>query len=108
MTTVLLRALAMVGLAGTLTACAGSTASAAEQVLGVYENPEKTASIEFTRDGKAHFSLYGAGMACRFTQSGAKVTLNCDGDAMELTVGEDGALSGPPETYLARLKKNEK
>lgn len=110
MATVLTRYFMTLGLGTTLAlgGCAGSPASAAGQVVGVYENPEKTASIEFTRDGQAHFSLYGAGMTCPFTQTGAKVTVICDGDAMELTVGEDGALSGPPEGYMARLKKKEK
>jgi hypothetical protein len=63
-------------------------------------------SVEFMADGKAHFSLHGVGGACTYSQDGDRIRLICvDGETLEFTVGEDGALSGPPDSFVTRLSK---
>jgi hypothetical protein len=76
------------------------------RVLGVYSNPENTASVEFMPDGKAHFSVSGLGGDCTYAQSEKTITLTCEGESTQLTVGDDGALTGPPEGLMSRLKKS--
>ena len=92
----------IVGLA--LGACGGAGGGA---VSGVYTNADGNTSIEFLKDGKAHFSLHGLGGECTYTQSGKNVVLTCDGETTEFTIGDDGALAGPPDGFMTRMKKKE-
>ena len=39
-------------------------------------------------------------------QTGKTISLACANDKMDLTVNEDGSLSGPPEGFAPRLTKN--
>jgi hypothetical protein len=70
-----------------------------------YAGPGGMVQIEFQSDGKAFASLGGMTSNCTYTQSGNKITLICEGDTEQLTLGSDGALSGPPDGMLARLTK---
>jgi hypothetical protein len=70
-----------------------------------YAGPGGMVQIEFQSDGKAFASLGGMSSSCTYTQSGNKVTLICEGDTEQLTLGSDGALAGPPDGMLARLTK---
>lgn len=89
-------------------ACGGTApagASADAEVLGVYTNPEGNASVEFMSGGRAHFSLHGIGGECTSSQEGLTVRLTCEGATTEFTVEDDGALKGPPDSFLTRMKK---
>lgn len=59
--------------------------------------------VEFKSGGKAFVSTGPVTNTCSYTESGSKVTLVCDGDTTMFTVDDDGALSGPPNGFLARL-----
>jgi hypothetical protein len=70
-----------------------------------YAGPGGMVQIEFQSDDKAFASLGGMTSNCTYTQNGNKITLICEGDTEQLTLGSDGALSGPPDGMLARLTK---
>jgi hypothetical protein len=59
--------------------------------------------IEFKSGAKAFVSTGPVTNTCSYKESSRKVNLVCDGDTTVLTVEEDGALSGPPNGFLARL-----
>lgn len=59
--------------------------------------------IEFKSGSKAFVSTGPVTNACSYTESGKRVNLVCDGDTTVFTVEDDGALSGPPNGFLARL-----
>ena len=61
--------------------------------------------VEFKSGGKAFFSMGPTTGNCTYTEKGKTVTLVCDGDSTDFTVGDDGALSGPPDGMLGRLTK---
>jgi hypothetical protein len=86
-------------------ACGAAAARGDTTVAGVYANPEGNASVEFMSGGKAHFSLHGVGGQCTYTQKDRQVLLTCEGERTEFTVEDDGALIGPPDSFLTRLKK---
>ena len=75
------------------------------KVSGLYSNAENTASIEFLPEGKAHISLSGMGGDCSYEQHDKTVALTCEGESTTLTVGDDGALAGPPDGFWTRLTK---
>ena len=56
-------------------------------------------------DGKAHFSLSGVGGDCSYTQTGDSIALTCEGETSQLTLGADGALSGPPDSFMTRMTR---
>jgi hypothetical protein len=70
-----------------------------------YAGPGGMVQIEFQSDGKAFASLGGMTSNCTYTQSSNKITLICEGDTEQLTLGSDGALSGPPDGMLSRLTR---
>jgi hypothetical protein len=70
-----------------------------------YAGPGGLVQIDFQSDGKAVASMGGATSNCTYTQSGNKVTLICEGDTEQLTLGSDGTLSGPPDGMLAHLTR---
>lgn len=74
-------------------------------ISGTYANPDGNVSIEFMKEGKAHISMSGLGGDCTYTESGKKVAVTCEGETTEFTLGDDGALSGPPEGLMSRMIK---
>ena len=64
--------------------------------------------IEFKSDGKAYVSTGPVTNTCSYTQSGKTLTLSCRGDKTTFTVEDDGALSGPPDSFMGRLTKKKK
>ena len=84
----------------TLSAC-----GAGADINGTYANAEGTASVEFMSEGTAHFSLSGVGGDCTYTQDRKAIVLSCAGETLNFTVGDDGALAGPPDGFMSRLKK---
>ena len=62
--------------------------------------------IEFKSGGKAFLSMGPTTGTCTYTQKAKTVTLLCDGDSTEFTIGDDGALAGPPDGMLGRLTKD--
>jgi hypothetical protein len=61
--------------------------------------------IEFKPDGKAFFSTGPMTQPCTYTQKDKAVTLICAGNSIDFTVGDDGALNGPPDGMAGRLTK---
>lgn len=72
---------------------------------GTYVNADGAMVIEFLPKGKAFFSMYGMSQPCTHRGNASSVTLTCDGDDLVFTVDEDGALAGPPDSFVARMKK---
>jgi hypothetical protein len=86
---------------------AACNTAAGDGLSGTYTNAEGNSSIEFLGGGKAHVSVHGVGGECSYTQSGRHLDLTCDGEATEFTIGDDGALAGPPDSFLSRTKKSD-
>jgi hypothetical protein len=100
----------LIGVVGLAVACASIACGSASargdaNVAGIYANPEGNASVEFMSGGKAHFSLHGVGGQCTYTQKDRQILLICEGERTEFTVEDDGALIGPPDSFMTRLKK---
>ena len=92
----------LLALAVSLTAC---TTLAAGKIEGTYQNAQGNASIEFMSGGKAHFSFHGVGGDGKYTIEGMKLTFMFDGEKLVFTINDDGSLSGPPDSFVNRLKK---
>ena len=82
-----------------------ASADADTKVSGVYTNAEGNASVAVHLRWQAHFSLHGVGGQCTYTQNDRKVLLTCEGETTEFTVEDDGALTGPRDSFLTRLKR---
>ena len=96
------------GLAGAcLSISCGETASARADatVTGVYANGEGSAWVALLTDGRAHFSLHNVGGSCTYARTGRSLDLTCEGETTRFTVEDDGTLTGPPDSFLTRLKK---
>jgi len=72
---------------------------------GTYANADSSVQIEFKPKGAAFFSLQGLTLECTHKGTAKAIVLTCDGEDMPFTVDEDGALRGPPDSFVARLKK---
>ena len=70
-----------------------------------YEDNGGVVKVEFKSGGKAFVSTGPVTNTCTYAESGKNVTLTCEGDKTVLTVDDDGALSGPPGGFIARLTK---
>jgi hypothetical protein len=64
--------------------------------------------IEFQSNGTAYVATGPISTACTYSESGDNVTLVCEGGTTVLAVGDDGALSGPPDGLMGRLIKEQK
>lgn len=97
--TSILRVLAFTALAslGT-TACGGSKAAG-----HTYAGADGVVRIEFQSDGKAHLSVGALSTPCTYKEAGKTLTLTCEDETTEFTIGDDGALNGPPAGMFARL-----
>ena len=62
-------------------------------------------TVSFQSGGKASANMGPATSDCTYTQKSDKVELNCDGVPLELTVGSDGSLNGPPDGMMGKLTK---
>lgn len=91
--------------APTATAAAKPTAAGPAPLKGTYANSDGSTVLEFVAGGKAHLSFHGLSQPCTHKGTAKAFTLTCDGDDLEFKVDEDGALAGPADTPLARLKK---
>ena len=103
-----MKLLALSGIVAMCTSIACSSVASAgadTKVSGVYTNAEGNASVEFIDEGHAHFSLHGVGGQCTFTQEDRTVLLTCAGETTKFIVEDDGALTGPADSFLTRLKK---
>lgn len=59
--------------------------------------------VEFKSGGKAFVSIGSMSHECTYSESGKNVNMDCDGEKLNFTVQDDGALTGPPDGYMARL-----
>lgn len=71
-----------------------------------YQDSTGNFKLEFSTGGKAYFRLGAMTQPCGYSESGRTVVLTCPDEKFNLTVGDDGALSGPPDGLLARLTKS--
>jgi hypothetical protein len=62
-------------------------------------------SIAFASGGKATFSTGPISNDCTYTESGSKVTVNCQGQPVDFTLDSDGNLNAPPESLIGKLTK---
>lgn len=83
-----------------LSACGKNIAGA------TYSGNAGVVRVEFKSGGKAYVSTGPVSTPCTYTESGATVTLICEGDKTVFTVGDDGALNGPQGGFLGRLTKD--
>jgi hypothetical protein len=92
--------------AAAVTAISFGVAACGSGVKGhTYAGNGELVKIEFQSDGKALASMGPMTSTCSYTQSGNKITLICEGDTEQLTLGSDGALAGPPDGMLAHLTR---
>lgn len=82
------------------TGCGGNTVEGS-----TYIDNGGVVQIEFKSGGKAFVSTGPVTNPCSYSQSGKTVTLICNSDKTVFTIGDDGALNGPPEGFLTRLTK---
>src|SRR5438552_18742471 len=92
-------AIAILGTVATALGCSGKVAG------NTYEDNGGVVKVEFKSGGKAFVSTGPVTNTCTYAESGKNVTLTCEGDKTVFTVDDDGALSGPPGGFIARLTK---
>ena len=85
--------------------CFGATACGNNVSGHTYAGPGNMVKIEFQSGGKANTSFGAMTAACTYTENGKKISLVCEGDTTDLTMADDGSLTGPPDGMLARLTK---
>lgn len=83
----------------------GPQAGGPSPLKGTYANSDGGVQVEFLPKGKAFMSFHGLTQECSHKGTAKAVVLTCDDEDLALTVDEDGALRGPPDTLVARLKK---
>lgn len=94
-----LRVLAFAAIASLCTtACGGSKAEG-----HTYAGADGVVRVEFQPDGKAFLTVGALATSCTYSEGGKTLTLNCDGETTEFTIGDDGTLVGPPAGMFARL-----
>lgn len=86
-------------------AVAAESKTAGSPLRGTYQNADGMTIIEFLSEGKAYLSFHGFTQECTHKQSGKKIVLTCDDEDTVFAVNDDGALSGPPDSFLVRMKK---
>jgi hypothetical protein len=82
-----------------ISACGGGVAG------NTYTGNGGIVKIEFQSGGKAYLSTGPVTTNCTYSEKGGNVTLDCEGESTEFSVGDDGALNGPPGGMLTRLTK---
>lgn len=86
-------------------AIAAESKAVGSKLRGTYQNSDGMTLVEFQTGGKAFFSFHGLTQECTHKQDGKRIVLTCDGEETAFTVADDGALAGPPESFVARMKK---
>ena len=72
-----------------------------------YEGAGGAFSVEFQSGGKAITTIAGNKADCTYTEDSKTVTLTCEGQPVDLTVNDDGSLSGPPDGMMGKLTKKQ-
>jgi hypothetical protein len=62
-------------------------------------------TVSFQSGGKATFGTAGDSAPCTYTESGDKITLNCNGDSNVFTLDKDGNLDAGPGSMVPKLVK---
>lgn len=91
--------LAAVAASAMLAGCGNSVSG------NTYTGAGNMVTIEFQSGGKAKASMGPMTSDCTYTQDGKTVALTCEGIKQELTVNDDGSLSGPAGGLMGRLTK---
>lgn len=68
-----------------------------------YHNNGGALEVEFMADGKARVFNGVIRRICSYSESANKVSLVCDDGTSILSIQDDGALVGPPDSPMARL-----
>jgi hypothetical protein len=85
--------------------CLGAAACGKSVSGHTYAGNGELVKIEFQSGGKAFASMGPLTSSCTYTQNGTSISLICEGDTTELTMADDGSLSGPPDGMLSHLTK---
>jgi hypothetical protein len=91
--------------AATLVAIACTVACGGVQ--GTYADTTGAISLVLKSGGNATFTFAGQTGNCTYTSSGSTVALTCPGQAgaVNFTLGSDGTLTGPSDSFFPPLKK---
>ncbi|MCC7546292.1 MAG: hypothetical protein IT532_00855 [Burkholderiales bacterium] len=84
---------------------ARTAASGPSPLAGTYANADGGVQIEFKPKGVAFMSMQGLTMECTHKGTAMLVVLTCDDEDLQFKVDDDGALRGPPDSFVARMKK---
>jgi len=76
-------------------------------VQGTYSDTTGAMVLVLQSGGNATFTFAGQTGNCTYTTSGSTVSLQCPGQAgaVNFTLGSDGTLTGPPDSFFPPLKK---
>lgn len=89
-------------------ACLVITAGCKSGMTGTYTDANGAVILELKSGGKANFTFMGDVENCTYESSDKQLTLTCKGSPAPVTVfniHEDGALTGPPGTFMPPLRK---
>lgn len=90
-----------------IAAAAFVLSSCGSKVQGTYSDPSGAVTLELRSGGQARFTFMGEEDTCTYIVKDMKVDLACKGPAgnVELTIHDDGSLTGPPGTFMPALRK---
>jgi hypothetical protein len=76
-------------------------------VQGTYTDTTGAISLVLKSGGNATFTFAGQTGDCTYTSSGSTIALTCPGQAgaVNFTLGSDGTLTGPPDSFFPPMKK---
>jgi hypothetical protein len=76
-------------------------------VQGTYSDPTGSMVLALKSGGNATFTFAGQTGNCTYTSSGSTVAVTCPDQpgAINFTLGSDGTLTGPPDSFFPPLKK---
>lgn len=82
-------------------------AAACGGVQGTYSDTIGAMVLVLKSGGNATFTFAGQSGDCTYTTSGSTVALTCPGQAgaVNFTLGSDGTLAGPPDSFFPPMKK---
>lgn len=85
-----------------------AVAGCGKSMTGTYSDSLRSIVLDLKSGGKANFTYMGDVADCRYSVSGTKLTVNCQGDAgtTVFTIHDNDTLTGPPGSLIPALRKN--
>jgi hypothetical protein len=90
-------------------ACTGAVfAGCGSSVMGIYASDNSSVLLEVRSGGQATLTFMGLGNPCTYNVEGKLLSLTCTGQnkPVQLTINQDGTLTGPPGTLFPPLRKS--